>query len=379
MDKIEVRDVRGKRGISDFIRVPKIVNQDDPNWVCPLDMQERARLNPKKNPFFEHTECAFLVAYRDGKPVARMTAHIDRNYNDFHDERTGQFGFFDSVDDPEVARALTDYGENWLRERGMLVMLGPYSFNTNDMVGVLVEGFDTPPVVMMPHNPPYYDGLLLACEFEKVKDLLAYRIDVNEEFISFSERLRKRLEPLSKKAGAEGFTVRDRNMKKVDAEIPRLMGVYNEAWENNWGAVPMTDAEFVHLCKELKPIAIPELTKIVEHGDETVAFGLCLPDVNQIFKKLNGKLFPFGIIRLFFGLKKVDGLRLLALGIKKGYRKRGADSLLYYHLLDSGLRMNRFRTCEVSWMLEDNYLIIRAAEFMKAKLYKRYRMYRKNL
>ena len=376
---IEIREVRGRKGLRDFINVPKIVNQGDPNWVCPLDMQEKARFNPKKNPFFEHSDVAFIVAYRDGKPVGRLTAHIDHNYNKFHDERTGQFGFFDCIDDLDVAKALLSYAENWLREREMEVILGPFSFSTNDMVGVLVEGFDTPPAVMIPHTPPYYEELLLGCGFQKAKDLLAYIIDVDDEFIRFSERVRERLWPICEKAMADGFTVRDLNMKDFDNEVKRLMDVYNSAWENNWGAVPMTEAEFIHLCNDLKPIAIPELTKIVEHGGETVAFGLCIPDINQILKKLNGKLFPFGIFRLLIGLKKVDGLRLLALGIKKGYRKRGVDSLLYYHLVDSGLKMNRFKRCEVSWLLEDNYLIIRAVEFMKGRLYKRYRMYRKSL
>ena len=376
---IEIREVGDRKGLADFIDVPKIVNRDDPHWVCPLDMQEKARFSAKKNPFFEHTDIVFLVAYQEGRPVGRITAHVDHNYNEFHDERTGQFGFFDSIDDLDVARALTTYAENWLQWRGMEVILGPFSFNTNDMVGVLLEGFDSPPVVMMPHNPPYYESLLLGCGFEKAKDLLAYNIELNDEFVSFAERLKNRLHPLSEKAMADGFTIRNLNLKDFDNEIRRLMGVYNEAWEKNWGAVPMTEAEFVHLCKELKPIAIPELTKLVQHGEETVAFGLCLPDVNQIFRKLNGRLFPLGFLRLLLGLKRVDGLRLLALGIKKGYRKRGVDSLMYYHLLESGLKMNRFKSCEISWLLEDNYLIIRAAEFMKAKLYKRYRMYRKNL
>jgi hypothetical protein len=307
-----------------------------------------------------------------------MTAHIDHNYNEFHDERTGQFGFFDSIDDLGVAKALVDHAENWLEGREMEVMLGPFSFNTNDMVGVLVEGFDSPPMIMMPYNPPYYEDLLLGCGFEKAKDLLAYIIDFDQEFRDFADRLRTRLEPLVKKAEADGFTIRNLDLKNFEEETQRLMKVYNEAWESNWGAVPMTEAEFIHLCKELKPIAVPEFTKFVEHGDETVAFGLCLPDVNQIFRKMNGKLFPFGLFRLLLGLKKVDGMRLLALGVKKGYRKRGADSLMYYHLLNSVLE-SRFKTCEVSWLLEDNYLIIRAAEFMRGKLYKRYRMYRKSL
>jgi hypothetical protein len=378
-ESIEIREVGDKKGLADFIRVPKIVNRGDPNWVCPLDMQEKARFNAKKNPFFEHTDIVFLVAYKGGRPAGRMTAHIDHNYNEFHDERTGQFGFFDSIEDLEIAKALTGHAERWLEGRGMEVILGPFSFNTNDMVGVLVEGFNSPPMIMMPYNPPYYESLFLGCGFERAKDLLAYNIDFNEEFIAFADRLRTRLEPLVKKAEADGFTIRNLNLKNFDEETQRLMGVYNEAWESNWGAVPMTEAEFIHLCKELKPIAVPELTKFVEFGDETVAFGLCLPDVNQIFRKMNGKLFPFGLFRLLLGLKKVDGMRLLALGVKKGYRKRGADSLMYYHLLNSVLELNRFKTCEISWLLEDNYLIIRAAEFMRGKLYKRYRMYRKSL
>jgi len=229
--------------------------------------------------------------------------------------------------------------------------------------------------VMMTYNPPYYKDFLEEYGFFKEKDLLAYEIIIDEKFKNFTERLLRRLKPIAERARRDGFTIRNVNLRNFKEEAERIMEVYNSAWEKNWGFVPMTRNEFMKLASDLKRIVIPELAKIVERDKEPVAFGLIIPDVNEILRKLNGKLFPFGIFKFIFGFKKIEGLRLLALGVKKKYRKRGVDSLLYYELLRSGLALKQFKRCELSWLLEDNYLIIRASEFMGGKLYKRYRIY----
>lgn len=376
---IEVKPVKTKKDLMTFIKLPFKLYENDPYWVPPLIVEEKKNFNPEKNPFYEHSDVQLFVAYKDGKPVGRITAHIDHNYNEFHDEKTGQFGFFETINDYAVSKALFDTASRWLKERGMEQILGPLSFSTNSVAGLLIEGFDSPPVVMMPYNPPFYAEHIEKYGFRKAKDLLAYIITVDEKFISFTDRLKRRLKPLAERAMRDGFTIRNVNFKKVDEEIPKLRDIYNNAWEKNWGFVPMTDKEFEHLALTLKQIAIPELTKIVEYKGDPAAFGLLIPDINQILKKVNGKLFPFGFLKLYFGFNKIDGLRLIALGIKKGYRKRGADSLMYYRFLEDGLKIRKWRYCEVSWLLEDNYLIIRATEFMGGKKYKTYRLYVKSL
>ncbi len=376
---VEIYPVRSKRDLKEFIMLPWKLYRDDPFWVPPLISDEKKRFSPEHNPFYKHSDVQLFIARKGGETVGRLTAHIDHNYNEFHDELTGQFGFFESINDGEVSKALFDAASEWLRERGMEGLLGPLSFSTNDVAGLLIDDFKSPPVVMMPYNPPYYIDLIESYGFKKAKDLLAYQIKIDDDFLRDIDRIRSRFLRLSERAKREGFTVRPVNFKKLDEEVPKLLDIYNNAWEKNWGFVPMTDEEFWHLARELKPIALPELTPIVEYKGEPVAFGLVLPDVNQVLKKLNGRLFPFGIFKLLFGLRKIDGLRLIALGIKKGYRKRGTDSLLYSTMLENALKMKRFKTCEVSWLLEDNYLIIRATEFMKGKLYKTYRLYYKSL
>jgi hypothetical protein len=376
---VEVYPVRNKKDLKKFLMLPFSIYRDDPYWVPPLVIEERKRFDPKKNPFYEHAQVELFVAEKNGEPVGRITAHIDENYNTFHGEKTGFFGFFESINDQSVANSLFDTASQWLKERGMNKILGPMSFNTNDVCGLLIDDFSSPPVVMMSYNPKYYVQLLENYGFVKAKDLLAYIIEVTNEWLKFARRLEERLSRLAKRAQENGFTIRDVNLKDLDNEVKKLREIYNEAWEKNWGFVPMTEKEFYKLAKELKTIVEPTLVKIVEYKGEPAAFGLMIPDVNEVLIKMKGKLFPFGIFHFIFGMKKIKRLRLLALGIKKSFRKKGADSLLYYSMLKSGLELKRYDSCEVSWLLEDNYLIIRAVEFMGGKPYKTYRLYEKSL
>ncbi len=376
---VEIHPVRSKKDLKEFIMLPWKIYKDDENWVPPLITEEKKRLSPNHNPFFKHAEVQLFLAKRGRETVGRISAHIDHNYNTFHDERTGQFGFFECVNDKEVSSALFDAVSEWLKKREMDGILGPLSFSTNDVAGLLVEDFKSPPAILMPYNPPYYADLIEDYGFKKAKDLLAYIIRIDDDFLQHVRVIRERLKKLSERAKRNGFVVRPVNFKKLDEEVPKLMDIYNNAWEKNWGFVPLTEEEFWHLAKDLKQIAIPELTIIVEHEGKPAAFGLIIPDFNQVLKKLNGKLFPFGIFKALIAAKKIDGLRLITLGIKKGYRNRGADSLLYYTLLENGLKLKQYKWCEVSWLLEDNYLIIRATEFIGGKLYKKYRLYYKPL
>ncbi len=373
--EIDPNDVNG---LKKFVMLEWQIYKGDSNWVPPLIDEDIKRLSPKKNPLFRHQDVKYFMAYKDGRPAGRIDAHFDPKYNELHDENAGFFGFFECINDKEVAHKLFDHAIEWLKARGAETVYGPMNFNTNDdECGLLIEGFDSPPVVGMSYNPPYYIDLIESYGFQKAKDLLAHIITLDEEFINFVGRLESRLKPLSEKAQNYGFSIRNINLKNFDEEVRTIFEIYNDAWEQNWGSLPFEHEEIKHLANSLKQIVIPQLTKVVEYNGEPAAFGIVIPDINQVLKNLNGRLFPFGFIKFLTGLKKVTGLRLLALGIKKGFRRKGADSLLYYHLMKDALKFNRFKYCEVSWLLEDNYLIIRATEFMKGKVYKVYRVYRK--
>lgn len=374
---IQVRPVVSPKDLKAFLKVPFRIYQDNPYWVPPILLFEKDRFNPRKNPYYHHAEVQLFLAEKDGVPVGRIVAHIDHNYNRFHDEETGMFGFFESVNDPQVAHALLQTAESWVRDHGMNFLLGPLSFSTNEEAGLLVEGFEDPPVIMNPYHPPYYKELLESYGLRKMKDLLCYLITIDETFRQFADRLRRRLLPIAQKARETGYRIRNANFRDFKNEVLRIMEIYNSAWERNWGFVPLTEEEIWRIAEELKPITMPELVKIVEKDGKPVAFGLLILDANQAIKPLKGRLFPFGLLRLYLGLKRVDRLRLLALGIKKGYRKQGVDALLYLSMMDTVLAMGRFKSCDVSWLLEDNYLIIRATEFMRGKHYKTLRIYGK--
>lgn len=371
-----VRKVETKRDLNKFIKFPFKLYKDDPNWVPHLLVEYKEMFNPKKNPFFKYADIEFYLAERDGEVVGRICGIINHNHNKFHNEKTGFFGFFESINDYEVAQALLDKAAEFAKSKGMNILRGPMNFSTNDECAFLIDGFDSPPVIMMPYNPRYYLDFMDKYGMRKAKDLVAYQIVVDE---TLKDRIPDRLKRIVERARRRGYVVRNVNLKDFENEIKKAHEVYNAAWEKNWGFVPMEDDEFEHLGKNLKQIVIPELMKFVEYNGEPVAFMLTLPDINEILIKIrDGRLFPFGIFKLLFGFKKIKGLRLIAAGIKKEHRMKGVDSLLYYDSLMDGVKLG-FKKCEVSWLLEDNVLVRRATEFMTGKLYKTYRIYEKDI
>ncbi len=375
---VKVRPVESKKDLMKFIKFPWKVYRDYPAWVPPLISEEKKKFDPKKNPFYDHAKVQLFLAERDGEVVGRISAHIDYNYNEFHDEKTGLWGFFETINDFEVAKALFDAVFEFHSREGMEQVLGPASFSTNDVTGMLLDAYDLPPVIMMPYNPPYYVELVEKYGFKKAKDLLAYLITVDDEFKRFADRLQKRLKPMAERALAHGYTIRNANLKKWKEEVEKILIIYNDAWEKNWGFVPWTREEFFHIANDLRQIVIPELGKIVEKDGEPVAFGLVIPDANVVIKKLNGRIVGpglFAALPYLLNIKKITRTRLITLGIRKGFRKSGVDSLLYYEMLKAGLSLGYLKECEVSWLLEDNYLIIRATEFMRGKHYKTYRLF----
>jgi GNAT superfamily N-acetyltransferase len=373
---VQVTPVRSDGERTAFIRLPYTLYRGDPHWVPPLEMERRDFLDPRKNPFFEFAEVELFLARREGEVVGRIAAVKDPRYNEFHGTRWGFFGLFECVNDAGVARALLEEAAHWLRPKGFDTLVGPVSFSTNYECGLLVEGFDTPPAILMAYNPPHYARLLESCGLTKAKDLWAWELSSSaqppEKVVRIAEKIRQR----------EGITVRPVNLKDFDAEVKRIKAIYNSAWERNWGFVPMTDREFYHLVSELKQIFVPELALMAEVKGEVVAFTLTVPDANQALKAAGGRLttygLPIGLIRMLLAARRIHWLRLIALGIKEGYRRRGLDAILYLDTLRKAKELG-YTGGEISWTLEDNHLVNRAIESMGGKRTKAYRVYQRPL
>ena len=373
---VQIQPVRGAVDREAFIRFPYALYRHDPLWVPPLEMERRDFLDPKKNPWFEFGEVELFLARREGQVVGRIAAVKDPRYNEYHGTTYGFFGLFDCVNEPGVARGLLDAASTWLRARGFTSVLGPASFSSNYEFGMLVEGFDSSPAVMMPYNPGYYPTLMEACGFRKAKDLWAFELSASatppEKVVRIAEKMRQR----------EGITVRPVRMKELSQEIALIKDIYNAAWERNWGFVPMTDREFDHLARELKAIVRPELVLIAEVKGEPVAFSMTLPDANYALKAAGGRLtrygLPIGLAKLVLASRRIDRLRLITLGIKEGYRRRGLDAILYLDTLRTAHRLG-YRGGEISWTLEDNQLVNRAIESMGGQRSKTYRVYERAL
>jgi len=356
----------------EFINFQYEVYRNQPNFVPPLLMDREAFLNEKKNPWFEFGKVELFLARRGGKLVGRIAALEDPRYNEFQKLKVGWFGLFECIDDLEVAKALLGEAEKWVKARGLTEILGPANFSSNNEWGFLVEGFDKDPVLMMPYNPQYYLRLVEQAGYAKAKDLWAWEVDITkpipEKIARVSEKVRAR----------EGITVRQANMKDWENEVRRIKDIYNDAWEKNWGFVPMTDKEFDHLAKDLKMILIPELTLIAEVKGQPVAFAITLPDANVAIKKANGRLFPFGLVKMLLAMKKIRYGRLAILGIRSGYRKRGLDAILMGDTVINARKLGWWGG-EIGWTLEDNDMVNRSIELFGAKKYKTYRVYSKPL
>ncbi|WP_223632108.1 N-acetyltransferase [Corallococcus sp. EGB] len=371
---VQVTPVRGAADRTAFIRLPYTLYRDDPNWVPPLEMERRDFLDPKKNPFFDYAEVELFLARRGQDVVGRVAAIKNPRHMEFHGTKEGFFGLFECVNDAGVARGLLDAASAWLKARGIDTVLGPANFSSNQDWGLLVEGYDSPPALMMPYNPAYYADLLQTCGFTKAKDLWAWELSSSapppEKVARIAEKIRHR----------EGITVRAVNLKDFPAEVARIKEIYNAAWEKNWGFIPFTDREFDHMAKEMKAIVRPELLLIAEVKGEPVAFSMTLPDANEAFKAANGRLttfgLPIGLVKLVLASRKLKRLRLITLGIKEGYRRRGLDAVLYLDTLRTAKELG-YSGGEISWTLEDNHLVNRAIESMGGQRSKTYRVYQR--
>jgi len=369
---LEVAPVRGRRDRDAFIALPFSLYRNDKNWVPPLRRDVAVLIDPARHPFHRHGEVQLFLARRDGRVAGRIAAIENRAHSEFHGERIGFFGLFETERDPGTAQALLGAAAQWAAARGLTALRGPVSLSTNEECALLVEGFDRPPCIMMPYNPPYYADLLESAGFAKAKDLLAYyveRTDVPQALLERARRVSER----------EGVTVRPIDMKRFRSEVELFKVLYNKAWERNWGFVPMTDEEIDHMAKELKPVVNPNLVLFAETPTGTAGFTLTLPDANAaLIHVRDGRLFPTGLLKLLWHIRRVHRVRVLALGLLPEYRGRGIDNLLYLELFHRG-QARGFTSGEFSWVLEDNAPMNHAIEKMGAAVYKRYRFYEKPL
>lgn len=366
--EIVVDRLHNGRDLDAFARLPWKIYAGDPDWVPPLLADFKKFFDPKQHPFYEHSECRPFLARRNGEVVGRIAAIWNKNHQKFHDEPVGFFGFFECIDDHEVAMALFARAEAWLKERGLKVMRGPASFSSNEEWGLLIDGWNGPPRVMMTYNPRYYPPLIEGCGFAKIKDVVAYHF-MGE---GVPERLARGTDIVKKRN--PDVVIRPLNMKKFNAELTVVRDLYNRCWEKNWGFVPMTEAEIDHMAKELKPVIDPSLVLIMEKAGEPIGFSLTLPDLYLAQKHANGRYFPFGLIKMMLAARKIRTVRVLTLGIVPEHRHGGLDALLYRHLMETCYAKG-IPGGEFSWMLEDNIAIKKPMENLGASIYRTYRLY----
>ncbi len=344
------------------------------HWVPPLRMDQKKLIDANKDPFYENAEAAFFIAEKGGKDVGRIAAIVDHRYNKFHGTKTGHFGFFECINDQHTANLLFRVAEDWLRDKGMKDVLGPASPSMMDTIGVLIDGFDKDPYIMMPYNFPYYDELIKSAGFTKAMDMYAYLVDT--ETVSL-DRMKRAMKIVKKRL--PDIKIRPVNLKKMHSEIDMVRRIFNEAWKNNWGFIPLTEAEFEATGKDLKMIVNTDFAHVAEINGEPVAFSIGLPNINKIIKGMNGRLFPFGIFKLLLKRKKINELRTALMGVLPEWQGKGIDALLHLRSIENGLKANGKTVSEMSWILETNVGMIHVAERLGGKLDKSYRMYSKDL
>jgi hypothetical protein len=374
---LNIEQVKDKKDLLKLIEFPFALYRGDENWVPPLIEERRDFLDPKKNPYFEHARCQLFLARRDGELVGTIAATVDDNNNATHNERAGAFGFFETVNDQAVADALLDAAEAWVRAQGMTIMRGPLNFSINDEVGTLVEGFDSPPMIMMTYNPRYYPELITAHGYRQRMDMYAYLFDIAE---SLEKAPAKLFSVAEKAADGAGIRVRKIDMRRMDHEIALIKQVYNQAWARNWGAVPLTDHEIDHFAKGLIPLLDPNLVLVAETADgKPAGVSLGVPDVHQALRwSGGGHMWPLGLPKFLWHKRRVNQARLLIMGMIEEYRGLGADAIFYLETARAAVARG-YKYMECSWILESNTMMNRILERLGGARYKTYRVYEKAL
>jgi GNAT superfamily N-acetyltransferase len=369
----EIVTVEGGAELKEFIELPWKIYAEHPRWVPPLKKEIRRMLDPRKHPFWEFSERILLLARRGSKAVGRIAGIIDRRYNGFHGEKMGIWGFFECADDPEAAAALFSSAEEWALQKGMTFMRGPFNPSSNYEVGLLIEGFNYPPALMMPYNPPYYPGLVESCGFMKEKDLFAFLIDGDYRLPEWMDRLAERL------TRKKGVHIRPSRPKDANAEFALIKEIYNAAWSGNWGFVPLSDNEMLDIQKHVMKFADPDLVFFIYYEHEPAAFCVIFPDINPLLKRFNGRIGLTGLLKFLMYRREINGLRLLMFGVKEEYQQLGLPMLAFHHILEVVRKKGKYRYLELGWTLEDNEAINSLIEEAGARKHKRYRIFRKSL
>ncbi len=363
-----IGEAKNKQDLMAFIRFPWEIYQEDRYWVPPFIKDLLSKFSPS-HPFRSHSEMILYMADKGGRLVGRIAGIIDHHYVKFHREKVGFFGFFESIADPEVAEMLLSKVVKWLKEHGMEKMIGPMNPSTNDECGLLVEGFDASPCLMMPYNPRYYPSLLEGFGLKKAMDLYAYWLDqssfLDDRLVRITGRVARKDPQL---------WVRSLNLRNLDEELKMIKEIYNDAWSKNWGFVPLTDGELTDLAKHLKPLVVPDIVLITFRGEEPVGFSVSLPDYNQVLKHLNGKAGIWGTLKFLYYSRKIHTLRVMLLGVKQSFQKKGVEGILYLETFKRGIKKGLYQA-ECSWILESNPLMQHGLEEMGGKRYKTYRIY----
>lgn len=366
---VTIRPVLTAKELREFIMLPFRLYKDDPNWVAPLIGEQKKFFNPQKNPYYKHSEVLLYIAIRDGRTVGRISAQTNVEHNKEHHDNIGFFGFFECEDDQETANALFDAALEWNRYRGKTAMRGPMNFSVNQECGLLIDGFDTPPMVMMRHDLPYYQKLYENHGLVKVMDLYAFLAERTE----MPPRVAKAAELIAKRSNVSIRSL-SKNKKQLRKDIETVFQIYTKAWEYNWGNVPMTEAEFEAIVDELLPIADPDLVFIAEIDGKPAGFSLGMPNYNEVLQVMHGRINPITLVKAYFAKKKITSARVITMGVIKEFQGRGIDTLFYYHQYKNGLPKHFYRG-EFSWVLENNTMMIRVAEMLGARIYKTYRLY----
>jgi GNAT superfamily N-acetyltransferase len=373
-DPIDVSAVRGKADLKAFVDFPYELYDKSSNWVPPLKMDIKDQLNPKKNPWFEHAEAEFFLARRAGKVVGRISAHIDHNFNEFQGNDWGLFGWFECINDEAVASALYDCAAAWLKDRGRDRMVGPFSYTTNDECGVLIDGFEIAPAILEPWNYNYYPGLFDGAGFEKAMDLLMYRMEIADK-----EKVRPAVYIAAGRVDESSYKFKRFSRLTLNSDVDRFLDIYNESWEKNWGFVPLTEKEVRHYAKTLLPVLDKNWAFVIIGADgDNAGAALTLPDYNQVLKRLDGRLLPFGWAKFLWYRRKIDRVRVFALGVKPKYRTTGLAAKLYIEHLDAAERTGVVGGT-MGWILENNKPMNKSAEALGATVIKRFRLYERVL
>ncbi len=375
-DSIEIELVETESDKNKFIQFPYKLYANQKNWVEPLRFDVRNNLNEKKNPFYQHAKVKLWLARKNGEIAGRIAGIINHNHNTFYKDKVGFFGFFECINDKNVSTLLFDKASDFLKENGFDTIRGPVSPSTNDECGLLIDSFESPPVMLMPYNPKYYIEIIENYGFEKAKDL--YALWISKDVIK-DEKMMDKLDRISDMIlKKENLTIRKVNLKDFQNEVQKVRDIYNNAWEENWGFVPMTEDEFKYIAANLKLAVDEDFVEFAEIEGNPVGFSLAIPDINQAIKGLNGKLFPFGFLKFLLNKKKINQLRVIILGVKKEYHKKGIDAIFYRNVIRAGNKKG-YRGAEISWVLEDNNAMLQTAVKLGANVYKTYRIFDKKI